>query len=71
MKGGKEREAPTHLIEILKLTHAARVTKNKSGSGQTNHRMLSRIFAVSITKTWQSSRSLQRVEESAFFRLDL
>ena len=26
--GGKEREAPTHLIEIAELTHAARVTKN-------------------------------------------
>ena len=27
--GGKEREAPTHLIEISKLTHAARATKNR------------------------------------------
>ena len=27
--GGKEREAPTHLIEISELTHAARVTKNR------------------------------------------
>ena len=26
--GGKEREAPTHFIEISVLTHAARVTKN-------------------------------------------
>ena len=26
--GGNEREAPTHLIEISRLTHAARVTKN-------------------------------------------
>ena len=26
---GKEREAPTHLIEISKLTHAARITKNR------------------------------------------
>ena len=25
--GGKEREAPTHLIKNSKLTHAARVTK--------------------------------------------
>ena len=27
MEGGKEREAPTHLIEISELSHAARVTK--------------------------------------------
>ena len=27
--GGKEREAPTHLIEISELSHAARVTKNR------------------------------------------
>ena len=27
--GGKEREAPTHLIEISELTHAARITKNR------------------------------------------
>ena len=27
---GKEREAPTHLIEHLKLTHAGRVTKNRT-----------------------------------------
>ena len=26
--GGKECEAPTHLIEISELTHAARITKN-------------------------------------------
>ncbi len=26
---GKEHEAPTHLIEISELTHAARVTKNR------------------------------------------
>ena len=26
---GKECEAPTHLIEISELTHAARVTKNR------------------------------------------
>ena len=26
--GGKEREAPTHFIEVSVLTHAARVTKN-------------------------------------------
>ena len=26
---GKEREVPMHLIEISKLTHAARVTKKK------------------------------------------
>ena len=26
--GGKEHEAPTHLIEISTLTHAAHVTKN-------------------------------------------
>ena len=26
--GGKEREAPTHLIKNSKLTHAARATKN-------------------------------------------
>ena len=25
--GGKEREAPTHLVKNSKLTHAARVTK--------------------------------------------
>ena len=29
---GKERKAPTHLFEN---NHVARVTKNKSGSGQT------------------------------------
>ena len=28
-EGRKEREAPTHLIEISELTHAARVTKNR------------------------------------------
>ena len=27
--GGKEREAPTHLIEISEFSHAARVTKNR------------------------------------------
>ena len=27
--GGEEREAPTHLIEISELSHAARVTKNR------------------------------------------
>ena len=27
--GGKECEAPTHLIEISELTHALRVTKNR------------------------------------------
>ena len=27
--GGKEREAPTQLIEIWEFTHAARVTKNR------------------------------------------
>ena len=32
--GGKEREAPTHLIENPKLSHAACLTKNKKGSGQ-------------------------------------
>ena len=31
--GGKEREAPTHLIENLKLSHAARFTKNKKPEG--------------------------------------
>ena len=30
---GKEREAPTHLIENSKLSHAARVTKNKNRNG--------------------------------------
>ena len=32
-KGRKEREAPTHLIENSKLTHAGRVTKNKNLRG--------------------------------------
>ncbi len=27
--GGKEHKAPTHLIEISELTHAACVTKNR------------------------------------------
>jgi hypothetical protein len=27
--GGKEREAPTHLIKNSELTHAALVTKNR------------------------------------------
>ena len=27
--GGKKREAPTHLIEISELSHAARVIKNR------------------------------------------
>ena len=27
--GGKERKAPTHLIEISELSHAARVTKSR------------------------------------------
>ena len=27
--GGKEREAPMHLIEISELTHAVRFTKNR------------------------------------------
>ena len=34
--GGKEHEAPTHLIENLKLTHAARNTKNRQ-----NHKVCS------------------------------
>ena len=38
--GGKEREAPTHLIENSKLTHAVCVTKNKHGSGQTQPRTM-------------------------------
>ena len=37
--GGKEREAPTHLIENSKLAHAGRVTKNKGGCGQTQPRV--------------------------------
>ena len=28
-KGGKEREAPTHFIEISELSYAARITKNR------------------------------------------
>ena len=28
-RGGKEREAPTHLIKNSELTHATRVTKNR------------------------------------------
>ena len=48
--GGKEREAPMHLIENSKFTHAARVTKNNSGSSQTSNRMLARMFAISITR---------------------
>ena len=28
-ESGEECEAPTHLIEISKLTHAARATKNR------------------------------------------
>ena len=31
--GGKEREAPTHFIEISVLTHAARITKNSQTTG--------------------------------------
>ena len=36
MKEGKGRgeEAPTHLIEHLKLTHAGRVTKNRTFAGR-------------------------------------
>ena len=30
---GKEREAPTHLIEISELTHAAHITKNSQITG--------------------------------------
>ena len=48
--GGKECEAPTHLIENSKLTHAARVTKNNSGNSQTYNRKLARMFAISITR---------------------
>ena len=33
MGRGKEREAPTHLIEISRLTHAACVTKNSKQQG--------------------------------------
>ena len=55
--GGKECEAPTHLIENPKFTHAARVTKNNSGSSQTSTRTLSSIFAISIARgekeTWR------------------
>ena len=31
--GGKEREAPTHLIKNSKRSHAGRVTKNKNERG--------------------------------------
>ena len=34
--GGKEREAPTHSIKNLELTHAAHVTKNRQ-----NHKISS------------------------------
>ena len=40
--GGKEREAPTHLIKNSELTHAARVTKNRQNhkiSSQENGRL--------------------------------
>ena len=54
--GGKERDAPTHLIENSKLTHVARVTKNNGGSSQTSNRKLARMLRSqthALRKTWQ------------------
>ena len=53
-RGGKDREAPTHLIEHSKFTHAGRVTKNKSTHGQT-YPHLARMLAISSTNIWQRS----------------
>ena len=36
---GKEREVPTHLIEHLKLTHAGRVTKNRTFAGRSSRQL--------------------------------
>ena len=48
---GEKREAPTHLIKIYKLTHAARVTKNKqAGYINVTERMLRATRALALKK---------------------
>ena len=49
---GKEREVPTHLIENSKLSHAARVTKNKTRMGETNHADQVRLRADRARSSW-------------------
>ena len=52
---------PTHFIENSKVSHAARVTKNKSGSSQTYNRMLARMFAISITRGEEDMATQRRL----------
>ena len=45
--GGKERKAPTHLIEISRLTHTARVTKNsKTARYVAKKRLVNAMFVA-------------------------
>ena len=49
--GGKEREAPTHLIEISALTHAARVTKNSQTARYVAKKSMS-VAVFVILRSW-------------------
>ena len=47
---------PMHLIENSKLSHAARVTRNKIGAAERNHMVCVYIHegVATIEKIWQS-----------------
>ena len=68
--GGKEREAPTHLMKNSKLTHAARVTKNSKQMRSGPSRVTTNADVGTLARSCEDgareaycSRSLNRLHD--------